>query len=56
MEGKDYVYSSDRELFNAEQVEELSLEIGETYYRAEREDVKASDLVTEWVASEVIEK
>lgn len=56
MSDKDYVYSSDRELFNAEQVEELSLEIGDTYYRAERQEVKPSELVTEWVASEVIEK
>lgn len=56
MEDKDYVYSTDNEIFNADQVEELSLEVGDTYYRAEREDVNPSDLVTEWVASEVIEK
>lgn len=56
MSDKDYVYSSDQELFNAEQVEELSLDDGDNYYRAEREHIKPSDLVVSFMASEVIER
>lgn len=34
---------------------DLDLEVGQTYYRAERQDVDPSDLVSEWAASNVIE-
>ena len=56
MSDKDYVYSSDGELFNADEVDELSLDDGDIYYRAERESIKPSNLVVSFMASEVIER
>ena len=37
-------------------IDELGLEEGDTFFVGEREDIPPSDLVPDWIASEVIER
>ena len=55
MEGKDIYYSTDGELFNADDLSELGLNDGDYYYQGERKDFKPSELVSEIVTTYVTE-
>ena len=52
----DLYYSKDGDTFNDESLQDLDLEVGDNYWFGEREDIRPSDMVSEFVASEVIER
>ena len=52
----DLYYSKDGETFNEESLHDLYLEVGENYWFGEREDIKPSDMVSDFVVSEIIER
>ena len=56
MSAPDLYYSADGELFNTDDLTELDLVDGQTYWQGERVDIKPSDLVGDYVASQVIER
>jgi hypothetical protein len=55
MADKDLYYSTDGELFNAEDVGALGLSDGDIYYQGERKDIKASALLSDIVVTYVLE-
>jgi len=55
MSATDLYYSTDGELFNTDDLTELDLEDGQTYWQGERVDLKPSELVGDYVAANVIE-
>lgn len=55
MSDKEFYYSTDEELFNAESVDELCLEDGDTYYRCEKQEIKGSELISQYIAENIIE-
>ncbi len=52
----DLYYSKDGETFNDESLQDLDLEIGDNYWFGECEDIQPSDMVSKFVAAEVIER
>ena len=52
----DLYYSKDGETFNDESLQDLDLEVGENYWFGEREDIKPSDIVSDFAVSEIIER
>lgn len=49
-------YSRDGETFNDECVEDLDLEVGETYYFGESQEIKPSSLIPKFAVDEILER
>lgn len=56
MKATDLYYSLDGSIFNTDDLTELDLEDGQTYWQGERVDIKPSSLVDDYVAAQVIER
>lgn len=49
-------YSRDGEMFNGECLEDLDLEIGDTYYFGESQEIKPSSLIPKFAVDELLER
>lgn len=56
MNAPDLYYSTDGELFNTDDLTELDLVDGQTYWQGERVEIKPSELISDYIAAQIIER